>query len=148
MKGPFSVETANQSSGYLFWKVSALWQRGIRDLLAPLDLTHTQYVLLASLRWLDGSSQVELSKHTGCDEMTVSAVIRTLATKGWVDRQDDDRDRRAKVLRITPKGATVADRAVPIVETFDRQFFLDRLGNRKDGFLQNLYRLSQEEDRS
>ena len=130
----------------MFWKVSALWQRGLRDLLTPLDLTHTQYVLLASLGWLDRSSQAELAKHTGCDEMTVSAVVRTIAAKGWVDRQNDNQDRRAKLLRITPLGAALADKAVPLVEKFDRQFFIDRLGNRKDSFLKSLDWLSRAEE--
>jgi DNA-binding MarR family transcriptional regulator len=143
MKAPFSVETARQSSGYLFWRVSALWQRGIRGLLEPLGLTHTQYVLLASLRWLEESSQSELSKHTGCDSMTVSSVVRTLASRGLVDRQEDGRDRRAKILRITAVGTALVDKAVPMIEAFDRRFFLDRLGNRKNVFMRDLDRLSQ-----
>jgi DNA-binding MarR family transcriptional regulator len=138
MKGPFSVTTARQSSGFMFWRVSTLWQRGIRGLLDPLGLTHTQFVLLASLRWLEKSSQADLSGHTGCDSMTVSSVVRTMAARGWVDRQDDDSDRRAKVLRITSKGTAIVDRAVPLVEAFDRQFFLDRLGDRKGRFLKDL----------
>jgi DNA-binding MarR family transcriptional regulator len=123
--------------------VSALWQRGIRGLLEPLGLTHTQYVLLASLRWLEESSQAELSKHTGCDSMTVSSVVRTLASRGLVDRQEDGRDRRAKILRITAVGTTLVDKAVPMIEAFDRRFFLDRLGNRKNVFMRDLDRLSQ-----
>ena len=144
MKPPFSVETARQSSGYLFWRVSALWQRGIRNLLEPLGLTHTQYVLLASLRWLEGSSQSELSKHTGCDSMTVSSVVRTLAARGLVDRREDGRDRRAKILQITAVGTSLVDRAVPMIEAFDRRFFLDRLGGRKEMFMKGLDRLAQE----
>lgn len=144
MKPPFSVETARKSSGYLFWRVSALWQRGIRNLLEPLGLTHTQYVLLASLRWLEGSSQAELSKHTGCDSMTVSSVVRTLADRGLVDRQEDGRDRRAKILQITAVGGSLVDKAVPMIEAFDRRFFLDRLGTRKEVFMKDLDRLAQE----
>ena len=96
-------------------------------------------MLLASLRWLDRSSQAELAKRTGCDEMTVSAVVRTIAAKGWVDRQNDNHDRRATLLRITQLGAALADKAAPL-EEFDRQFFIDRMGNRKDSLLKNLDR--------
>jgi DNA-binding MarR family transcriptional regulator len=142
MNGPFSVGTAQDSSGFLFWKVSTLWQRGIRDTLEPLGLTHTQFVLLASLRWLGGASQASLSRHTGCDTMTVSAVARTLAAKGWVDRQDDSADRRAKVIRITPAGIQIVDQAIPFVETFDRQFFENRLSGESPAFLESLRTLS------
>ena len=47
--------------------------------------------------------------------------------------------------RITPLGTALVDRVVPLVETFDRQFFLDRLKNRKDSFLKDLDRLSPPE---
>ena len=38
---------ANESYGLLFWQVSTLWQRKIKESLRPYDLTHTQYVILA-----------------------------------------------------------------------------------------------------
>ena len=135
MNRPFSVEKPEESSGFLFWKVSTSWQRGIRDLLEPLDLTHTQFVLLASLRWLDGATQAELSRHSGCDSMTVSAVVRTLAAKGWASRRDDDRDRRTKWLEITACGSGVVDQAIPLIEAFDQAFFQDRLGDAAGGYL-------------
>lgn len=144
MRGPFSVPDARHSSGFLFWKTSTLWQRGIRELLEPLGLTHTQYILLASLRWLGGASQAELSRHTGCDSMTVSAVVRTLAARGRVNRDDNPEDRRAKRLQITQEGLLLLDQAVPLVEAFDRLFFEQRLGSGAQEFLGALGRLSGE----
>ena len=76
--------------------------------------------------------------------MTVSSVVRSLASRGLVDRQDDGRDKRAKVLQITAVGRSLVDKAVPMIEAFDRRFFLDRLGQRKDVFMKDLDRLSQE----
>lgn len=138
MKGPFSVAQASESSGFLFWRAATLWERGIRARLEPLGLTHTQFVLLASLRWLGGASQAELSRHSGCDSMTVSAVVRTLAARGWVDRSDDEHDRRAKRLVMTASGAALVDAAVPRVEAFDRAFFEERLGAETPAFLRAL----------
>jgi len=145
MTEPFSVADSNDSSGFLFWRVSILWQRGIRNLLEPMELTHTQYVLLASLRWLDGACQADLVRHTGCDSMTTSAVARSLALQGRIDRQDDPIDRRAKLLRITAKGMALIDRAIPLVEAFDRQFFEERLGAGKGEFLQAMTVLAKAE---
>ena len=42
---------AEESSGLLLWQVSMLWQRGIKKVLQPFDLTHPQFVLLASAQW-------------------------------------------------------------------------------------------------
>ena len=40
------------SPGFLLWHVTLRWQRDIAAALAPLDLTHVQFVLLASTWWL------------------------------------------------------------------------------------------------
>ena len=42
---------AEESSGFLLWQVGMLWQRGIKKVLQPFDLTHPQFVLLASAQW-------------------------------------------------------------------------------------------------
>lgn len=36
------------SPGFLLWHVTLRWQRAITAALRPLDLTHVQFVLLAS----------------------------------------------------------------------------------------------------
>ena len=40
------------SPGFLLWHVTLRWQRDIAAALAPLDLTHVQFVLLATTWWL------------------------------------------------------------------------------------------------
>ncbi|HEY0518719.1 MAG TPA: hypothetical protein VGC84_04425, partial [Ilumatobacteraceae bacterium] len=42
------------SPGFVLWQVATVWQREIRDALADLELTHAQFVLLASVGWLEG----------------------------------------------------------------------------------------------
>jgi hypothetical protein len=43
----------NDSPGFLLWHATLRWQRGIAEALAPLDLTHVQFVLLACAWWLN-----------------------------------------------------------------------------------------------
>ena len=38
----------NDSPGFLLWHATLRWQRGVAQALAPLDLTHVQFVLLAA----------------------------------------------------------------------------------------------------
>ncbi len=42
----------DDSPGLLLWQVTNRWQAAQRSALAPLGLTHVQFVLLASLTWL------------------------------------------------------------------------------------------------
>lgn len=140
----FSVETPEESSGFLLWQVTNLWQREIKKVLEPLDLTHSQFVLMASTLWLmqhnEAITQIVLSNHTKIDPMTTSTVLRTLQKKGFLGRQEHSTDTRAKTVVLTPTGIEVTKVAVKVVEDFDRRFFQE-LGSDLSFFNQNLHSL-------
>lgn len=123
----FSVDTAEDSPGFLLWQVTNLWQREIRKALEKYDLTHSQFVLLASILWLSQQeqciTQVLLSSHTKIDPMTTSTVLRTLQKKGLLQRQEHLTDTRAKTVALTPDGLKITRQAVKTVEKFDGNFF-------------------------
>jgi DNA-binding MarR family transcriptional regulator len=123
----FTVETPEESSGFLLWQVTNLWQREIKKALEPHDLTHSQFVLLASTHWLtlhgQEVTQVLLSNHTKIDPMTTSTVLRTLQRKGLIERQEHATDTRAKTVVLTDAGKKTAKKAVVTVENFDNSFF-------------------------
>jgi MarR family transcriptional regulator, organic hydroperoxide resistance regulator len=123
----FSVDKPEDSSGFLLWQVTNMWQRAIRQALAPYDITHSQFVLLASILWLSESgapiTQIVLSGHTKIDPMTTSIVLRTLQKKQLITRTEHATDTRAKTVCLTPQGRTLAAQAIKIIEEFDRDFF-------------------------
>ena len=133
----FSVKEAEDSSGFLLWQVTTLWQRGIKKALDEIDITHPQFVLLASLLWLTGQkknvTQIDLSQHSQIDPMTTSTVIRTLQKKGLVERREHETDTRAKVVLLTASGLKMTRKAVKIIENFDTDFF-KLLGDKADAF--------------
>jgi DNA-binding MarR family transcriptional regulator len=116
-----------QSPGFLLWHAALRWQRRIAVALAPLDLTHVQFVLLASTWWLNEQSQqptqVALAAQAGTDIKMTSQVIRALERKGLVRRTVDPVDTRARRLAVTPAGAALAPAAVAAVESADASFF-------------------------
>jgi DNA-binding MarR family transcriptional regulator len=123
----FGFDKAEDSSGFLLWQVTNLWQREIKKALEKFDLTHSQFVLLASTHWLSMHNQevtqVVLSAHTKIDPMTTSTVLRTLQTKGLLKRQEHSTDTRAKSVALTDEGKKVIKQAVIAVEKFDESFF-------------------------
>lgn len=132
----FSVAKAEDSPGFLLWQVTNLWQREIKKALEPHGLTHSQFVLMASIHWLTlrgkEVTQVVLSAHTKIDPMTTSTVLRTLQQKGFLQRQEHATDTRAKTVALTEEGKTMIKAAVVIVEAFDKAFFAtigSELGN-------------------
>ena len=144
----FSVSEASESSGFLLWQVTNLWQREIKKALAPFGITHSQFVILASIHWMTlhktEVTQIALSAHTKIDPMTISTVLRTLQDKQLLQREEHATDTRAKVVVLTDAGKKLVKQAVVAVERFDEQFFRV-LGNKTASFNQQLQRLLQTE---
>jgi len=55
--------------------------------------------------------------------MMTSQVLRILEARGLVTRIPDPHDSRARRIGVTPMGATLAQRAVSVVEAADDAFF-------------------------
>ena len=116
-----------ESPGFLLWHATLRWQRDIATALAPLDLTHVQFVLLACTWWLNSQgehpNQLAVARQAGTDVKMTSQVLRALEQKGLVEREVDPADTRAKRLRVTDTGAALAPRAIAAVESADARFF-------------------------
>jgi DNA-binding MarR family transcriptional regulator len=131
------------SPGFLLWHATLRWQRAVAAALAPLGLTHVQFVLLACTWWLnehgDPPNQLALAAQAGTDVKMTSQVVRRLEANGLIERRTDAHDTRAKTLHITTKGARLARRAITAVERADAEFF----GATPATFVRTLRRLAQ-----
>jgi DNA-binding MarR family transcriptional regulator len=129
---------ADDSTGLLLWQVTNRWQAAQRAALKPFGLTHVQFVLLASLTWLHGTTDERISQRVLADQavtdpMMTSQVVRALADRGWITREPHPADRRAVVLAPTDAGQSLVNRAVHAVEAVDEAFF-GRLGAQQSAF--------------
>lgn len=123
----FHFKSPEDSPGYLLGQLTMLWQRRQKKVLDPLDLTHTQFVLMAALAWLsrenDAVTQVDIARQSNADRMMVSKVLRTLEEKKFITRQEHEKDTRAKTIRLTTSGEIVLQKALKEVESTDLEFF-------------------------
>ena len=117
----------SESPGLLLWRTTMRWQRVMTAALAPLDLTHVQFVLLASAMWLgrngEPPNQVQLAAQAGTEVKMTSDVVARLEAKGLIAREIDPRDTRAKVIRLTATGTAAVQSAIVAVEAADATFF-------------------------
>lgn len=119
------------SPGFLLWRTTLRWQRGIAAALRPLELTHVQFVLLAAVWWLSDRagtpdrqpSQRQVASHAEVDVMMTSQVVRSLEGRGLLTRAADPGDARVKRLTVTETGRRLAEQAVGVVEAADAAFF-------------------------
>src|SRR5690606_832421 len=139
-----SFKSPNDSPGYLLGQVTMLWQRKLKKVLDPLNLTQTQFILLAALGWLskknNAVTQVDIAIQSNADRMMVSKVLRTLQDKKFISRQEHETDTRAKVVKLTNDGAKVLQKALTAVENADIDFF-SVLGDNLTLFNQNMISL-------
>jgi DNA-binding MarR family transcriptional regulator len=122
-----AIEGPSYSPGFWLWHATLRWQREIAAVLAPLGLTHVQFVLLSCAWWLNDHglvpNQLELARQAGTDVKMTSQVVRKLEAKGLLERDTDPGDTRARRLHITAQGAELALRAIEHVERADTAFF-------------------------
>jgi DNA-binding MarR family transcriptional regulator len=124
-----------ESPGFLLWQLAMRWQQALRPALAALDLTHAQFVLLASAAYLGSAAAAEdgaepvtqraLAEHARLDAVTTSEVLRTLESKGLVERRPHPADARARAVAVTRAGRALARKAIPAVEAADDAYFRD-----------------------
>ena len=123
------------------------WHSMIKKELKKMNLTHPQFVVLASLAYLSQDSnevtQVMISKLAGIDVMTVSQILNLLEKNDFVKRKEHSRDTRAKAVILNKKGEEVLQKAVPLVEQIDEIFF-EKLDTDEEQFKHFLARLNEE----
>ncbi len=121
------AEGPADSPGFLLWQVTLRWQRAVATALAPLGLTHVQFVLLACTWWLNEQgqtpNQLTVAAQAATDVKMTSQVLRKLEAKGLVTRPTDMQDTRARTLAVTARGAALAEAAITVVERADDEFF-------------------------
>lgn len=132
-KGPPPNSSPTVLAMSQLWRASNAWLRVVRRALEPLDLTHVQYILLATLQSRFDPDEIvtqrRLCRTALIDENMASQVIRTLVEKGLVRREPHPTDGRAQRLVVTPRGHEVANAGRAAVLPASESFFA-RLGDR------------------
>lgn len=147
----FIFKSPDTSPGYLLGQLTLLWQRKLKKVLDPLDLTHTQFILLTSIAWLTNKSenitQVEIANLNNFDRMMVSKVLRTLETKKLITRQEHSTDTRAKIVKLTTNGKKILQTALTKVENADIEFFssIDKNLSNLNSYMQTLIKTNKDE---
>lgn len=70
-------------------------------------LSLRDHIVLSALHKTADLTQVELGQALGMDKTTLAAEIDRLERKGLVSRRVHPRDKRARILAITPQGESV-----------------------------------------
>jgi DNA-binding MarR family transcriptional regulator len=146
---PFGFDRPEDSPGFLLWQTTCIWQRHIKRALEPYDISHAQFVIMATLMWFEAhhydTTQILIANWSKLDKMTVSKSLKKLIALGHVSRTEHQADTRAKSVTLTEKGKELVRVLVPIVERIDSVFF-GKISHTEQTILKSiLVKLSTEE---
>ena len=83
--------------------------------MAGIDVTSTQYTVLAAAAGRDGLSQQDIIDATGIDRSTVSQVVQLLIRKGLLKRRRSRQDARTYAVSLTEEGRRLLTATQPII---------------------------------
>jgi DNA-binding MarR family transcriptional regulator len=84
------------------------------EALRPVDLTNQQFSLLMSLNRPEPPPIGPVASLLGMDRTTLTAALKPLERRGLVVVAAGEKDRRSRLLAITPEGIELLARAMPI----------------------------------
>lgn len=98
---------------YLALRFHNIFLGVMTERLASEEIVQLQYVAIATLDDFPGIDQRRLAASIGVDRTTVGHLVDQLEAMGLVDRRINGLDRRARVLRLTRRGAQLRQRLKP-----------------------------------
>jgi DNA-binding MarR family transcriptional regulator len=82
--------------------------------LKPAGLTNQQFSLMMALNRPEPPGMGPVARLLAMDRTTLTAALKPLSARGWVSVEQDPKDKRGKLLRLTAAGTTALAGAVPI----------------------------------
>jgi DNA-binding MarR family transcriptional regulator len=80
----------------------------------PLNLTNGQFSLMMSLNRPASPPLGAVASLLAMDRTTLTAALKPLERRGLVEIRPDPKDRRSRLLGLTPEGRELLARALPI----------------------------------
>ncbi len=88
--------------------------RRYRPFLSELDMTYTQYIAMMVLWEHKKISVKDLGGRLYLDSGTLTPVVKSLESKGYVTRHRSSKDERVLMVELTEEGEALKDKAVQV----------------------------------
>ncbi|MFC4242596.1 MarR family winged helix-turn-helix transcriptional regulator [Gryllotalpicola reticulitermitis] len=122
---PTAAEALDPMLCFAVYSVERQFGQVYRDLLAPWQLSYTQYLALTAL-WNDEHLTVgRLGELLGLDSGTLSPLLKRLEGRGLVTRTRAASDERVVELTLTDAGSALRDELADVPRCFGERTGLD-----------------------
>lgn len=99
---------------FSLYSANLAFQRLYQALLAELDLTYPQFLVMAALWERDDRTVGELGGALSLESSTLTPLLKRLESRGFVARARDPRDERQVRIRLTAEGRAIEARAAAL----------------------------------
>jgi len=114
-----AVESLDQlygRPGFLLRRTHQIFVSILETEFATLGLSPAQYSVLVALNDRTCVAQGDLGPLLGMNKVSISQVVQGLERQGWLTREVHDKDKRQRLLRLTPQGKRVLHRTRELAE--------------------------------
>ena len=111
----------------------------INDNVKDEDLSFGLHPLLIKIYRNEGINQEQLARDFHLNESTITRNLKKLEDKGFIERI---KDKRKKIIKVTPKGEKIAKKVMDFDKKWDEQ--LNLTDEEYDNFIRTLRKISEE----
>ena len=91
------------------------------DLLRDNEVSLAEAPFLIRLRFSDNTTQMELTKLFKVSKGYTAKLLRRFEDNGWVKREEDPKNRRKKIVNLTPEGVKKTDELIGLLDTWENK---------------------------
>lgn len=129
--------------GILIKKTSQAFEKSASQVLAPYDLTPSQFKILKYVTLNPEASvrQIDLETYFGMSNPTVTGIIQNLEKKGMIYRQSHPDDKRSKIIILSEKAKNARHFILETSDNIEANFTKDLTPQEKDIMRTLLFKL-------
>jgi DNA-binding MarR family transcriptional regulator len=104
MEARSSAYVLEEQVGFLLRRAQQRATEQFNAVMAPFEITPTQFAALAKLDDVGPTSQNQLGRLTAMDPATIFSVVGRLVRRGWVTQMPDPHDGRLVMVGLSAAG--------------------------------------------
>jgi len=112
----FSPPTLDQHLCFSLYSTSLKMTQLYKPLLAPLNITYPQYLVMVVLWQQQGLGVKDLAERLQQDSGSITPLVKRLEAEGLITRARDARDERNVLLSLTPAGEAMREAGLRVSE--------------------------------
>lgn len=101
----------SESAGYLANHMARLFALGLQERIRPLGLAPAQFMTLLELWNEENLTQKDLVQRLDVEQATIANTLNRMQRDGLIERHENPDDRRAQMIRLTPKARALREDA-------------------------------------